>query len=68
VDEAAVRAFCRLQGLRALVEDRALFTQWQTQTNNADISPTQLGNMKSEAYREWERMVARIRRIPRFSF
>lgn len=61
-DEQALRLFVRLQGLRALVDTRALFTQWQADANNSDVSPTQLEAMKSQAYTEWERMRSRIRR------
>jgi hypothetical protein len=64
-DEMALRVFTRLQGLRSLMDDRNLFTQWQTQANNSDVTPGQLAGMRSQAYTEWERMRGRIRRTPR---
>lgn len=64
-DEAALRLFVRAQGFKALTEDRALFQQWQTQANNSDVSATQLLGMVDAATRDWERTIARIRRVMR---
>lgn len=67
-DEAAARLYVRLQGFKALSADRSLFLQWQTQTNNTDVSATQLTDMAEVASRDWERMIQRIRRVMRMGY
>jgi hypothetical protein len=54
-DEMAVRKFVRLSGFRTLVDDRSLFQQWQAQSNNTDVSATQLLNIAQVAESEWRR-------------
>lgn len=53
--EYAVRIYCRLEALERLVADRDQFTQWQTRSNNTDISPAGLMNQLSLAREEWRR-------------
>ena len=66
-DEMAVRMYVRLEAYRALNVDRSMFQQWQQQSNNADISPTQLNGMLSTAEQTFDRQQRRLfipRRIP----
>ena len=65
IDEQAVRQYARWRGLDALLGDRRLFQQWQTQPNNSDVSPTQLTNMETIAESEWSRTRRRIYAIRR---
>ncbi|HET7070154.1 MAG TPA: hypothetical protein VFI40_04975 [Nocardioides sp.] len=53
--EQAVRAYCRVEALRRLVLDRDLFTQWQTKSNNTDVSPAALMNGLAQAEEDWRR-------------
>jgi len=55
-EEQAVVTLAQQAGLEALMNDRSLFQQWQTATNNTDVSPTQLANMAFGAQSKWERM------------
>ena len=64
-DEQAVRQYARWRGLGALRDDRALYQQWQTAANNADVSPTQLTNMAQVSDSEWARTRRRIYEIRR---
>jgi hypothetical protein len=67
LDEQLVLRYAMLRGYRALLADRALFQQWQAQSNNTDVSPTQLTNMAQVAEAEWGRNRSRsyvIRRPP----
>ena len=65
-DEQAVRSYARYTALEMLLHDRALFQQWQTQTNNSDISATQLLQAASTLQGQWDTLrkrVARLRRV-----
>jgi hypothetical protein len=65
--EYAVRDFCRVQALRRLNMDRDLFTQWQTRSNNTDVSPAGLLNALSvaeDAWRRTERKLHLLREAP----
>lgn len=55
-DEQFVRAYCRMRAFERLGQDRALFQQWQTQANNADVSATQLTGMAQTSESEFHRM------------
>lgn len=66
-EEQAVVTLGQQAGFEALMNDRALFQQWQTATNNTDVSPTQLSNMAYGAQSKWDRMrkhLYLIRRSP----
>lgn len=52
-DEQVVRCYARWTALEALLHDRTLYQQWQTQANNSDVSPTQLLQMASTFKQEW---------------
>ena len=58
--EKALVASCRVAGLDQLDMDRDLFTQWQTRTNNSDVSPAALHQSLTIARDEWRRMKARL--------
>lgn len=55
-EETAVIVLAQMNGFEALTNDRSLFQQWQTATNNTDVSPTQLQNMAYGAQAKWDRM------------
>ena len=63
--EMGIRTFAAQQGYGRLLNDRSLFQQWQTQTNNSDVSPTQLNGMFALRAGEWDTLRNRIRRIRR---
>jgi hypothetical protein len=53
--EEALVLYCYIEALRRLIGNRTLFTQWQVQSNNADVSPASLMNDLSLAQEEWRR-------------
>lgn len=55
-EEQAIVTLAQLAGFEALMNDRALYTQWQTATHATDVSPTQLSNMAYGAQAKWDRM------------
>lgn len=55
-EEQAVVALGQQAGFEALMNDRALYQQWQTATHATDVSPTQLSNMAYGAQSKWDRM------------
>lgn len=64
--EWLVREGAVSMGYERLVNDRSLFTQWQTLPGNNDISPTQLTNAADRRARLWQdhkRGVAIIRAL-----
>jgi hypothetical protein len=65
-EEFSVRAYARQQGFDLLAHDRALFAQWQGQTNNTDVSPTQMMQMAANAKQEWDRHRGLIRVVRRY--
>jgi hypothetical protein len=62
----SVRAYARQAGFDLLAHDRSLFAQWQGQTNNSDVSPTQLMQMTANAKGDWEHQRGLIRTIRRY--
>jgi hypothetical protein len=65
-EEYSVREFARAQGYDLLAHDRSLFGQWQGQTNNTDVSPTQMLQLASSAKAEWSRRRGLIRVVRRY--
>jgi len=65
-EEYSVRAYARSQGFDTLAHDRSLFAQWQGQTNNTDVSPTQMMQMAAGAKQEWDRHRGLIRTVRRY--
>lgn len=53
--EHAVRTFARLEALQRLILDRDLFTQWQTASNNTDVSAAALMNSYAGLNEQWRR-------------
>jgi len=53
--EWAVLLYCDMLGTRRLWNDRSLFTQWQTRSNNTDVTPAQLAGRLNAAEQAWLR-------------
>jgi hypothetical protein len=45
----------RIEGVKRLIQNRMLFTQWQTRSNNTDITPAGLMNDLSLSEESWRR-------------
>lgn len=63
----AVRDYCYIESLKRLIGSRVLFTQWQTRTNNTDVSPAALMNdltIAQAAWRQRSRALYVIREAP----
>lgn len=63
----AVRDYCYIESLKRLIGSRVLFTQWQTRTNNTDVSPAGLMNdltIAQAAWRQKSRALYVIREAP----
>lgn len=61
--ELAIREFCRVQAMRKLIGSRVLFKQWQTRSNNTDVT---LGTLNSDlqiAEENW-RKLSRSLKVP----
>ena len=54
--EEALLIGCQVGFLRRLTANRALFTQWQTRSNNTDVSMASLMNDFEAAKDEWRRL------------
>jgi hypothetical protein len=64
--EQIIRAYAKNTIFQRLATDRALFGQWQTQSNNSDVSATQLLGMSQvfgQRWRELERKARMLRRV-----
>jgi len=53
--EQAIVTGCRVEGIRMLLAERDLFTQWQAGANNTDVTPASLMNALSIAQDDWRR-------------
>lgn len=51
----ALRKYVRLEGLEQLLGDRTLFTQWQTRSNNTDVTVASLMSDLNMARQSWVR-------------
>lgn len=60
VHEQAIIIRCQIEAWRRLINNRALFTQWQTRSNNTDVTPGFLMSEKERANEEWRRLIRRI--------
>ena len=65
-EEYSVRAYAKSAGFDMLAHDRSLFAQWQGQTNNTDVSPTQMMQMAGNAKQEWDRHRGLIRTVRKY--
>lgn len=63
--EWGVRRYARSQAFTAMNNDRALFKQWQGQSQNTDVSPNMLNQMVSLYSSEWDRQRNYLRRLRR---
>lgn len=61
--EQAIRTFCRVEGLRRLTNSRVLFKQWQTRSNNTDVTLGQLNSDLQVAEEQW-RKLSRALKVP----
>lgn len=61
--EWAVRKYARVIALESMLQQRNLFTQWQTTAQNNDTSPASLMQQLSAARADWLRLAAKIVRI-----
>lgn len=59
----AIVAHAQVEALNRLVNDRNLFTQWQTRMGVSDISPAGLMNELSQAREEWRRLRKELLRL-----
>ena len=53
--EQAMRVYCRIEALQRLLLERDLFSQWQSQSGNTDVTPASLMNGLSLAQADWRR-------------
>jgi hypothetical protein len=58
--EEALVQYCNVEALRRLNNSKSLFTQYQTKTNNTDITQAGLINELSQARDEWRRLARSI--------
>jgi len=65
-EEYTVRAYAKMAGFDMLSHDRSLFAQWQGQSNNTDVSPTQMMQMAAGSKSEWDRQRGLIRVVRKF--
>jgi hypothetical protein len=63
--EWGVRHYARAQAFTLMNNDRALFKQWQGQSNNTDVTLSQLSQMVSLYTSEWDRQRNYLRRLRR---
>lgn len=59
----AVRVFCQVECFAQLIADRAKFKQWQTDSNNTDVTALGLAQIYSGATSRWAREVQRLRKM-----
>lgn len=61
--ELALRAFCRVEAMRRLIGSRVLFKQWQTKSNNTDVTMGTLNSDLQAADDRW-RKLSRSLKVP----
>jgi hypothetical protein len=59
--ELALRTFCRVEGMRKLIGSRVLFKQWQTRSNNTDVTLGQLNSDLQVADEELRRLLRALK-------
>lgn len=60
VHEEALIIRCWIEALRRLVNNRSLFTQWQTRSNATDVTTAALMNEMNMAREEWRQLARSI--------
>jgi hypothetical protein len=59
----AVRVFAQTEAFAGLLNDRAAFQQWQSNSNNTDVTALGLAQLYGQAQARWDRERRRLRRI-----
>ena len=59
----AVQVFAEVELLTSLIYDRAKFQQWQTDSNNTDVTALALAQLHAGAMARWNRERQRLRRM-----
>lgn len=59
----ALVAFCQNKAFGRLAMDRGLYTQWQTESGNSDVSMAALAQARQQARQEWRDETSRLRRM-----
>jgi hypothetical protein len=65
-EEYSVRSYAKSAGFDLLAHDRSMFAQWQGQTNNTDVSATQMMQMSASAKQDWDRQRGLIRVVRKY--
>jgi hypothetical protein len=63
--EHGVRTYSVLTGYQRLANSRALFQQWTQDSNNTDVSPTQLLGMAQAFESQWQHIRQQLRTLRR---
>lgn len=63
--EFAVRSYVKAEAFGLMQNDRALYRQWQAQSNNSDVTVNQLTQMTAQYRSEWDRTRNHLRRLRR---
>jgi hypothetical protein len=61
----AVRVFAQAEAFQRLMNDRAKFQQWQSDSNNTDVTALGLASLMAQARSRWDRERGRMRRLRR---
>lgn len=61
----AVRVFAQAEAFQRLMNDRAKFQQWQSDSNNTDVGMLQLASVMSQARARWADEKRRLRKLRR---
>lgn len=61
--EQALRVFCQVEAMRRLIGSRVLFKQWQTRSNNTDVTLGALNSDLQVADEQWRRL-SRALKVP----
>lgn len=59
----AVRMFAQVEAFAHLIADRAKYQQWQTDSNNTDVTPLALAQLYNSSLGRWARQVRRLRKV-----
>lgn len=59
----AVQVFAEVELLTSLITDRAKFQQWQTDSNNTDVTALALAQLHGGATARWQREKQRLRKM-----
>ena len=65
-EEYSLRSYAKASAYDLLAHDRSLFAQWVGQSNNTDVSPTQMTQMAVNAKQDWNKQRGLIRTVRRY--